>query len=246
MIYEPTAVVIAASEMSYIDQWVELNNIQVKEKTPLAGLVNDGSSDQIVEFAGRHCYRSWDKGRPTDEYIKNILEQGHGSVLEHANISVAISGISRSCSHEIVRHRAGFAYSQESQRYVDCKDIDFVIPPAMIGSQITEEAFRDFCVLALDNYDLMQKQLSSTDMPRKRINEAARAVLPNATETRMVMTGNLRAWRHFFEMRGSPSADAEIRRLAVAIFEKLEPIAPYCFADFKKKNDCLVNKYKKV
>jgi len=101
------------------------------------------AGEQLAEFAGRLCYMSQANpaGRTTAEYLDNIRKQGHGSVLEHAVYVLLIEGISRSCSHELVRHRAGFGYSQLSQRYVDESHAAFVVPPAMLGDEKLESAW---------------------------------------------------------------------------------------------------------
>src|SRR5256886_5221628 len=93
------------------------------------------AGERLAEFAGRVCYMSQHNpaNRSTAEYLENIKKQGHGSVLEHAVYVLLIEGISRSCSHELVRHRAGFGYSQLSQRYVDESHAAFVMPPAILG-----------------------------------------------------------------------------------------------------------------
>ncbi|MGH9418733.1 MAG: FAD-dependent thymidylate synthase, partial [Thermoanaerobaculia bacterium] len=97
--------------------------------------------EKLAEFAGRLCYMSQKNpaSRATREYLENIKKQGHGSVLEHANYSVLLEGVSRSLTHELVRHRAGFAYSQLSQRYVDESDANFVVPPAIVGDETLEK-----------------------------------------------------------------------------------------------------------
>lgn len=199
-------------------------------------------AERLAEYAGRVCYLSYKNpsGRTTETYLQNILEQGHGSVLEHANIGLLIQGISRSCSHEIVRHRAGFAYSQQSQRYVNEDECAFVVPPAVIGNEALEPGFRQVCAAAQEAYQQLSNALfeqyshiEDKVHRRKTAREAARSVLPNATETSMVMTGNARAWRHFLEMRGALAAEREIRRLAFAIRPLLEAAMPSVFADFR-------------
>lgn len=205
------------------------------------------ASAQLIEFAGRLCYMSQNNpaNKTTKEYIRNILEQAHGSVLEHANISVLIEQISRSCSHEIVRHRAGFAYSQLSQRYVDESDVGFVMPPAImeyddIGKKDWElDCWQALCAYRKHSEILMNKNTHIEDKKerRKTAHEAARSVLPNATETKMVMTGNIRSWRHFLTMRGSKHADAEIRNLAIAIYNVLTPVCPEGFQDMFVTSD---------
>src|ERR1043165_809987 len=111
---------------------------------PVKWLGESTDGERLAEFAGRLCYMSQGNpaSRQTREYLENIKKQGHGSVLEHANYSILVEGISRSLTHELVRHRAGFAYSQLSQRYVDESVADFVMPPAIIGDDALEEASR--------------------------------------------------------------------------------------------------------
>src|SRR5688572_2493919 len=166
------------------------------------GEASDG--ERIAEFAGRLCYMSQHNpaGRTTAEYQRNILKQGHGSVFEHAQYELLVEGISRSCSHELVRHRAGFGYSQLSQRYVDESHASFVMPPAIVGDEALEAAWRTHMELAQATYVALVEQLmqrygwvSDKVHRRKMAREAARGVLPNSTETKIVVTGNARAWR---------------------------------------------------
>jgi thymidylate synthase (FAD) len=230
----------------------------------------------LVEVAGRLCYMSFAKPRPggNKAYIQHILEVGHGSVLEHAVYSLIITGVSRSLTHELVRHRAGMSYSQLSQRYVDESDVAFVLPPAM-----------------LDQYEAYQRCVGSSrhDMPntvlfagerlskwmahlknslveyqacvewnesffaepdntlrRKQGREAARSVLPNCTETKIFVTGNARAWRHFLELRGSIHADAEMQRLARHVLRVLNQSSPHLFGDYVITDEGITTPYRKV
>ncbi len=104
---------------------------------PVQWIGEGTDGERLAEFAGRLCYMSQKNpaNRTTRDYLENIKKQGHGSVLEHANYSLLLEGISRSLTHELVRHRAGFAYSQLSQRYVDESDAAFVVPPAILGDE---------------------------------------------------------------------------------------------------------------
>src|SRR5258705_2733320 len=177
--------------------------------------------------------------RATREYLENIKKQGHGSVLEHANYSLLLEGVSRSLTHELVRHRAGFAYSQLSQRYVDESNANFVVPPALIGEDSLERAWRDEVTRAQATYVALVEQLmerygwvADRVHRRKIAREAARAVLPNATETNIVVTVNSRAWRTLLELRTGEGAELEIRRLAVAVLRLLQREAPAFFCDF--------------
>jgi thymidylate synthase (FAD) len=198
--------------------------------------------ERLAEFAGRLCYMSQHNpaGRSTRDYLENIKKQGHGSVLEHANYSLLLEGVSRSLTHELVRHRAGFAYSQLSQRYVDESDAAFVVPPAIAGDELLEGAWRAQIESAQSTYvglvaQLMERYGWVADRVhrRKMAREAARGVLPNSTETKIVVTGNARAWRTMLELRSSEAAELEIRRAAVAVLRVLQQEAPAFFSDFE-------------
>ena len=198
--------------------------------------------EKLAEFAGRLCYMSQKNpaSRPTREYLENIKKQGHGSVLEHANYSLLLEGVSRSLTHELVRHRAGFAYSQLSQRYVDESEANFVVPPAIVGDDILQEEWRAQIDEAQRSYvrlveHLMERYGWVTDKVhrRKMSREAARGVLPNSTETKIVVTANARAWRTMLELRSSEGAELEIRRCAVAIIKMLSKESPAFFSDFE-------------
>ncbi len=213
----------------------------------------DNDPQQLVEFSGRLCYLSFGRearlmgghkmiqGRTTNrEYIQNILAVKHGSVLEHAVFTFLFEGISRALTHELVRHRAGFGYSQLSQRYVDESNVGFVLPPEIIEDTPAFETWRQACENSLAAYRKLLEDVEEQvkDEPkatlrRKRARQAARAVLPNSTETKIVVTANVRAWRHFVELRGAPTADAEIRRLAVEVLRILQKETPEIFADFE-------------
>jgi thymidylate synthase (FAD) len=208
---------------------------------PVAWLGEGTGGERLAEFAGRLCYMSQANPakRPTREYLDNIKKQGHGSVLEHANYTILVEGVSRSLTHELVRHRAGFAYSQLSQRYVDESNACFVVPPAVIGDEKLEAGWRAQVESAQKTYVAMVEQLMERYgwIPdrvhrRKMAREAGRAVLPNATETKIVVTGNVRAWRTMLELRSSEAAELEIRRFAVGALRLLQREAPGFFSDF--------------
>ena len=200
------------------------------------------AGERLAEFAGRVCYMSQHNpaNRTTAEYLENIKKQGHGSVLEHAVYVLLIEGISRSCSHELVRHRAGFGYSQLSQRYVDESHAAFVLPPAMIGDERLEAAWEHEIANAQAAYvhaveALMERYGWVTDKVhrRKLAREAARSVLPNATEVKIVVSGNARAWRTMLELRCGEGAELEIRRMAIACLRVLQREAVALFSDFE-------------
>ncbi|WP_037162542.1 FAD-dependent thymidylate synthase [Rhodococcoides fascians] len=186
----------------------------------------------LAEFGGRLCYWSFDrpnaKTATNADYLLNILRQRHGSVLEHASVSFYLAGVSRSLTHELVRHRH-FSFSQLSQRYVDSATAKMVMPPAFEGdADLTSAAACDF-ILAVSAYDEDVARLESKGLSKKQIREAARHSLPNSTETRLVVTGNYRAWIEFLVKRDNPAADAEIQRLAREIGAQLAVHAPNVF-----------------
>jgi thymidylate synthase (FAD) len=196
----------------------------------------------LAEFAGRACYQAWHKPNPataTNEgYLRHILEVGPLSVIEHASATFYLTGISRSLTHELIRHRH-FSYSQLSQRYVPERDAAVVEPDAIAADPELHKKFVAATEASIAAYDDLLSGLEArfADEPnatlrRKQARQAARAVLPNATETRIVVTGNYRAWRHFIAMRATEHADVEIRDLAVACLRQLIAVAPNVFRDF--------------
>ena len=208
---------------------------------PVNWMGDSSDGERLAEFAGRLCYMSQKNpaGRNTRDYLENIKRQGHGSVLEHAAYSLLLEGVSRSLTHELVRHRAGWAYSQLSQRYVDESEANFVVPPAMLGDEGMIATWREQVETAQSAYVSLVEQLmeryswvADKVHRRKMAREAARAVLPNSTETKIVATANARAWRTMLELRSSEGAELEIRRCAIAILRVLQQEAPGFFSDF--------------
>jgi thymidylate synthase (FAD) len=197
----------------------------------------------LAEFAGRACYQSWDKPNPATatnaDYLRHILDVGHLAVLEHASVTFYLTGIPRTLSAELVRHRH-LSFSQLSQRHVPSSDD--VVEPALIADDpelharfvaATESAHGAYTELLAD----LERKLAGSGsgdaaLRRKQARQAAQSVLPGATETRLVVTGNYRAWRHFVAMRASEHADPQLRALAVAILRELLRLAPNVFGDF--------------
>jgi thymidylate synthase (FAD) len=198
--------------------------------------------EALAEFAGRACYQSWKKPNPATAtnagYLRHILEVGHLSVLEHGTVTFYLTGISRSLTHELIRHRH-FSYSQLSQRYFPERDASMVEPDVIAADpelhakfeQITEASVTAYTELLAGLERRFADEPNAT-LRRKQARQAARAVLPNATETRIVVTGNYRAWRHFVAMRASEHADVEIRALAVECLRQLQKATPNVFSDF--------------
>ncbi|MEV4710070.1 FAD-dependent thymidylate synthase [Micromonospora sp. NPDC049374] len=196
----------------------------------------------LAEFAGRACYQSWKKPNPATAtnagYLAHILEVGHLSVLEHGSVSFYFTGVSRSFTHELIRHRH-FSYSQLSQRYVPERDAAMVEPTVIADDPELHKRFVEAAEASVRAYNELLEGLerrfadvANPTLRRKQARQAARAVLPNATETRIVVTGNYRAWRHFIGMRATEHADVEIRELAVECLRQLQRVAPNVFADF--------------
>jgi thymidylate synthase (FAD) len=209
-------------------------------------LVNDG--ELLVEFAGRICYRSWEPGLNANvtrirtdrrEYLGNILRSLHGSVLEHANYSFAFRNVSRVFTHELVRHRAGSAFSQESLRYVRLTDIGFRVPPAL-------EPIRDKVLNLVEQ--LEEFQLSAAEelgidedgLPfhvKKEITSALRRLAPDGLSTDIVWTANVRTLRHVIEMRTASGAEEELRLVFDRVARTMQEEAPDLFQDFARQDD---------
>jgi thymidylate synthase (FAD) len=195
----------------------------------------------LCEIAGRVCYMSFARPRPggNKAYLDHILEVAHGSVLEHACWNLLFTGISRSCSHELVRHRAGWAFSMLSQRYVDESVAEYVEPDVIAGDPELHALWVDAVGQAHQAYVRLVEKLGERfqdepdrTMRRKLARQAARSVLPNATETKIFVTANARALRHFIEMRASRHAEPEIRKLALKVLEVMKQEAPGLFGDY--------------
>jgi thymidylate synthase (FAD) len=194
--------------------------------------------EALAEFAGRACYQSWGKPNPATAtnagHLRHIIEVGHLSVLEHGIVTFYITGISRSLTHELVRHRH-FSYSQLSQRYVLDVNAARVEPDIITQSPELHKKFTDAMLASDVAYRELLDLLKATypTLSVKEIRQAARSVLPNAAETRIVVTGNYRTWRHFIALRATLSADVEIRALAVECLRQLREVAPNVFSDME-------------
>lgn len=201
-------------------------------------------AEALAEMAGRVCYMSFGakQGRKSNtEYMANIIDSGHGSVLEHAVWNFIIAGVSRSFTHELIRHRAGWGYSQLSQRYVDESTAGFVEPDVIAADPQAHRLWLESVEASHKAYGALVERLSqvveerypelSRTSKRKMARQAARSVLPNATETKIFVTANARALRHFVELRGSSAAEPEIRKVAVKLLEIMQQEAPNIFGD---------------
>jgi thymidylate synthase (FAD) len=213
------------------------------------------AAEVLTETAGRVCYMSFAKPRPGGNatYLHHIKEVGHGSVLEHGVWNLLFTGVSRSLTHELVRHRAGMGYSQLSQRYVDESIAEYVEPDIIANDPELHSIWLDAIGQAHTAYLKLAEKLNakladpqaaaaamlSPDADRttrrKAARQAARSILPNATETKIFVTANARALRHFLEMRGAAGAEPEIRKLAGQVLDVMLKEAPNLFGDYEKK-----------
>jgi thymidylate synthase (FAD) len=222
-------------DASEVDRFLADHGVAWQTDTEVAG-------EHLAEIAGRLCYMSFAKPRPGGNkvYLAHILEVGHGSVLEHAAWSFIFAGVSRSLTHELVRHRAGFGFSQLSQRFVDESVAEYVEPDVIADDPELHALWLDAISHAHQAYMRLVEKLAAhyQDEPdrtlrRKLARQAARSVLPNATETKIFVTANARALRHFIEMRASRHADVEIRKLAVQVLRIMQQEAPNLFSDYQ-------------
>jgi thymidylate synthase (FAD) len=206
------------------------------------------TGELLVEFAGRACYRSWEPGlNPnvskvrTDqrEYFANILRSAHGSVLEHANYSFALRKVSRVVNHEIVRHRAGSAFSQESLRYVRLTDIGFRVAPAL-------EPVRERVLALVEQLEEFQVSaarelgIDSEGVPfhvKKEVTSALRRLAPIGLSTDIIWTANVRTLRHVIEMRTAEGAEEELRLIFGRVGAIMQAEAPGLFQDFEQRAD---------
>jgi thymidylate synthase (FAD) len=199
------------------------------------------AGERLAEVAGRLCYMSFVKPRPggNQAYLGHILEVGHGSVLEHAAWNFIFAGVSRTLTHELIRHRH-LSYSQLSQRYVDESAAEYVEPDCIANDPELHRLWLDAIAQSHQAYVQLVEKLLETfkDEPdrtlrRKLARQAARSVLPNATETKIFVTANARALRHFIELRGSRHAEVEIRKLAIQVLRIMQKEAPNVFGDYQ-------------
>ncbi|AZA11624.1 FAD-dependent thymidylate synthase [Corynebacterium gerontici] len=204
---------------------------------------NASNSEALIEFAGRACYETFHKPNPrtasNEAYLRHILEVGHTALFEHATATMYIRGLSRSATHELIRHRH-FSFSQLSQRFVHTDEAEVAVPTLIAEDEELKRIFLnavdDIRFVYEDLLAGLEEKLAEEPnalLRKKQALQAARAILPNAIESRIVVTGNFRAWRHFISMRASEHADLEIRQLALKCLSLLKKQAPVVFDDFE-------------
>lgn len=223
MIVEPSVTLLAHTTID-ADAISELMEIQPQST----------DAETLVTFAGRSCYESWHRPseatRDDADYIqRTIFEQQHGSILEHATATLYFTGVSRAFLTELTRHRH-LSFSVRSQRFVDEAGANIVAPPAIRDIDASDELHTAMCEAARA-YDNLVGLLQHNDVKGKQAREAARAVLPSMTETKMTVTGNLRTWLEVIERRTAPDADAELQEVMGMAREALRPLAPTIFKE---------------
>ena len=218
---------------------------------------NPNPGQLLIEAAGRACYRSWDVGlNPnvtrirTDqkEYFLNLLRSGHGSVLEHANYTFILYDISRIFTHELVRHRAGSAFSQESLRFVRLNEIPFRIPEVMepLRPQIISilETLEEFQISASQHFGLDEAGVPFHQ--KKEITSALRRLAPEGITTVIFWTANVRTLRHVIQARTDPGAEEELRYVFNKVGNIMVQEAPLLFGDFVVEDGAWKTEYRKV
>src|SRR5438128_8658435 len=237
VIREPTVYLLGRQNVddAELDRFLQDHGVSWETDTEVAG-------EALTEVAGRVCYMSFARPRPggNQAYVNHILEVAHGSVLEHAVWNFIFAGVSRSLTHELIRHRAGWGYSQLSQRYVDESVAEYVEPDDIAADPELHSIWLEAVAQSHQAYlrlaeKLQQKFATEPDrtVRRKLARQAARSVLPNATETKIFVTANARALRHFIELRASRHAEVEIRKLAVKVLQIMQKEAPHIFQDYQ-------------
>ncbi len=201
----------------------------------------------LAEIAGRLCYWSFKKPRPGGHaaYMARIIEEGHGSILEHAHFNFIITGVSRTFSHELVRHRLA-SYSQLSQRYFEETECAFICPPKTLRNarwfdrwlDVMDKCYESYLIqiddMRAEGNTIDEDPIPSRDL-RKAILGEARSMLPNAIETKVVLSANARCIRGILDQRASKHADQEIRRVAYKLYDLVYGQAPSLFADYQKE-----------
>jgi thymidylate synthase (FAD) len=231
-------------------------------------------AELLVEFAGRLCYKSFEVGlnpnvtrvrEGNDLYIENVLKQAHGSVFEHATTTFALLNVSRIFTHELVRHRQGTAYSQESQRFVRLDDFQLYIPdltealmelaPDYNSQEWVQEKQDQFVLMADEIKTFTVEKVSGFIQElgldadgvkfhvKKAITSALRRLIPGGVNTNILITANHRAWRFMIQQRTSDGAEVEIQEVFVDIANQMRVRYPNIYADMVLNNIHTKNGY---
>jgi thymidylate synthase (FAD) len=231
---------------AYLDSVGGGSWLEMRQQESLQAPVPD--AELLAEFAGRICYRSWEPGlnanvtrirTDREAYFANVLQSYHGSVLEHANFSFTFRNVSRVFTHELIRHRAGSAFSQESLRYVRLTDIGFRVAPALepIREQVIElvEKLEEFQLSAAEELGLDDEGVPFA--VKKEITSALRRLAPDGLSTDILWTANVRTLRHVIEMRTALGAEEELRLVFDRVAEIVKAEAPNLFQDLARQDD---------
>lgn len=193
--------------------------------------------EETIAMAAKLCYSASDisllrgkiESKDQKEFVEKLMIMGHMTPIEHPSFTFAIEGISRACSHQLVRHRLA-SYSQQSQRYVSEKNgFDYIIPETIKKDKNLNKYFQDFMEEAQKAYNYIIERLNEKGVKGEEANQDARFVLPNAAETKLIATMNARELLHFFRLRCCYRAQWEIRHLAEQMLFLVKPIAPKIF-----------------
>lgn len=204
-------------------------NVKLVQHTP--------DPERVVASAGRLCYAPIGADEIFDEMsdedvrrlVRILIRSGHHSAIEHANFTFAIDGVSRACTHQLVRHRIA-SYNQQSQRYVNFGEADtFIVPPNIASDPGASRIFKEAMESSRKAYDKLVEIGLAKGLTREAVQEDARFVLPNAAETKIVVTMNARSLRNFFTVRCCNRAQWEIRELADQMLKLMKGVAPTLF-----------------
>ncbi|MCL1834316.1 MAG: FAD-dependent thymidylate synthase [Leptospirales bacterium] len=197
-------------------------------KVVLLAITPDG--EKLIEEAGRTCYLSLSKITDDSEknFIRSAIKRGHHSILEHASASFRILGASRAFTHQLVRHRIA-SFSQQSQRYVDESEFNYIVPPEINENKEALEVYREFIETSRTTYNRLR------EIGIKKEN--ARFILPNALESQIVFSANFREFRSVFNLRLDRAAQWEIRRVCLEMLLILQEKAPSVFGDYTINRD---------
>lgn len=220
---------------------VEVAGYTIPHLPTINKYMEDGGYNlNLAEFAGRNCYLSFHKPNPDTadqaDYIRNIVNSGHLSVLEHISVTFYVTGVSRSFLAELTRHRH-LSFSVVSQRYVDIEKLGYVVPPALEGDEGFLDHIETEWSSLKEDYRRGVKLLREQGLTVKQAREAARSIVPQMSETRIVVTGNLRSWREVIQKRNQPTADAEFQGFAKEVLGFMNRMYPAAFEDLTKESN---------
>lgn len=193
-------------------------------------------TEELIEIAGRICYFSFGDNQSTHsniEFIRHLMKMGHDSVLEHVSWTFLVTGVSRALTHQLVRHRIGISFSQLSQQFHDETNAQFVRPEQLRANPDLQTIWQKAVDSSKQAYIKLKQALESAGEieDKKTIHSIARSLLPNATETKFVMTANARELRHLIKLRGSKCCDNEMRCFVAELLEKLKNESSVLFSD---------------